>query len=213
MSLRVVLYAEGGRETGGAFDVPPRAGSTLVPDLHFGPAHFLFKRLLAHARGLPEGAVQFEAPLRIGTRVARGTELLDRSTLRRLLTWFDEAVRAPDLAIVLVDADGDSHRKNTLESHVEGLPVAKVIAVAVQEFETWLIADQNAVHAAMNATHSTLPDLESLPRREAKERLTQWCDASGRNDRDVRMTLAQTCALDSLERRCAAFATLIRELR
>jgi len=130
VTLRVVLYGEGGREVSGELGPPPRSGEVLI-EKALGPAHVLVRRCLELARGLPDKAVQFEAPVRDSrARVARGTALYaHRQTLRRLLTWADASMR-PELAIVLVDCDGFPRRKAELDEWVADLPVTKVIGVA-----------------------------------------------------------------------------------
>jgi hypothetical protein len=86
MSLRVVLYAEGGGETGGAG--PPPAPCTPLQEGDLGAGHILLRRCLEVAKKLPAAAVHFEAPLRTRrATVARGTALLDKQTLRQLFTW------------------------------------------------------------------------------------------------------------------------------
>lgn len=63
MSLTVVLYCEGSRESGAAGELPPPApGEELMED-ELGPAHVLARRVLAKARNLPEDAIRFTEPL------------------------------------------------------------------------------------------------------------------------------------------------------
>lgn len=186
---------------------------------HLGPAHQLVRRCVARAWKTPEQAVTFVAPLRTARGlIARGSHLLHRRTLRQLVTW---ARRAPRLAIVLVDEDGQADRRGTFRRHIEGLPSPphRIIAVARQEFEPWLIAD----HAAVVRSVSWAPDepgsRESLAPREAKELLIQWTAGAGAGTADLserrrraRLDLAHTVDLRKLDA-LASFRDFADDLR
>jgi hypothetical protein len=110
-----------------------------------GPGHLLVRRSLAAARGRPEGEIYFEEPLRTWRgSVARGSHLHNGRILKKLLTWARPELQ-PDLAIVLVDCDGDRQRKPRLTAALQDRVTPHVIGVAVQEFEPWLIADTACV--------------------------------------------------------------------
>src|SRR5947209_6964249 len=112
-AIRVVLYAEGSGETRGELALPLRPADTLVEEM-LGPAHLLARRALSAAKSVPENAIRFEQPLRTRRgRIARGSMLHDAQTLRELMTW-GAPQRRPDLALVLVDCDGDPGRKTRL---------------------------------------------------------------------------------------------------
>jgi hypothetical protein len=92
--IRVVLYAEGTRETFGApvsdtksdADWGTRAAGEIIPDEEQGPAQVLVRRILVEKNGIPEGAIQFEEGLRDRRgRVPRGSDFLRKTTLRQLL--------------------------------------------------------------------------------------------------------------------------------
>lgn len=209
--MRVVLYAEGAGEVGGG-TLPPAPGRTLWEDI-WGPAHFLITGALAFARHIPAKAIQFEQGLRIRGRLPKGSDLLSKKKLRQLLTWADPA-RRPELAIVLVDADGDSSRRDQLLALTEDLPVPKVIAVAVQEFESWLIADPDALARVVGpSAHLDRPP-ESLTRGEAKKLLADWCARTEeqRSGEEIRLSLAQVEPV-RLKDRSASYARLIDDLR
>jgi hypothetical protein len=140
--------------------------------------------------------------------------LHSRDTLQQLLTWPDEELM-PHLAIVLVDADGkQEERRQELNSAFESLVVEAVAAVALQEFEAWLIADGEAVKSVLRKPLAPPKSPESLARRQAKELLQQWSDAhaSSKDPADIRRQLAQECDLDTLARECPAFAEFLRGL-
>jgi len=213
VSLRVVLYAEGTGDTGGEFPVPrPRPGDHLVDDF-LGPAHLLVSRSIHAARPqLPTEAIRFEEPLRHGVRVARGSDLIHAPTVRRLLTWFPggPAVR-PDLAVVFVDRDGAQDRRAALIEAVRELPVSKVVGVAVEELESWLLGDPNAL-ARVLPSATPPPEIEGLPPRQAKLLLQQWSAGVQPTPWQIRKSLAHLCDLATLQQRCPSFARFAADL-
>ena len=142
--LRVVIYAEGAGELTGRDMSGPRG--TVLTEQQLGAAHLLVRRCLIHTQGLASEDVQFEEPLRSPRgQLARGSMLHSKTTLRPLLFWADEK-RQPDLAIVLVDADGkEKARREELSLALRDIPLTAIAAVAVQEFEAWRIADSQAL--------------------------------------------------------------------
>lgn len=208
---RVVVYAEGGREIGGLG--PPPSPNTPLGEEDLGPAHWLVRRALSLSRSLPEGAILFEEGLRVGHgRRPRGAQLLERERLRQLCTWADPR-RAPALVVIFVDNDGDVGRLARLTAFVEGVHVPVVIGVAVQEFESWLIADQRAASDATMIDCTEDRPIESLEPRVAKQRLQSAIAAQNeRRDRDIRNAIARTCDLAVVARRCPSFHALLTAL-
>jgi hypothetical protein len=97
---------------------------------------------------------------------------------------------------------------------VDGISLPHVIAVPMQEFEAWLIADHRAVARILSPAPDQPPAVESLSPRGAKTFLDQWTSAAT-NDPDpagVRLSLAQTCDLAVLDR-LSAFQTFRDDLR
>lgn len=212
MSFRVVLYAEGVGELGGG--IQPAPGDP-IPDEALGPAHDLVRRCLEVERRIPEAATTFVAPLRLRARQARGSDLLSRESLRQLLSW-PLKQRRPDLAVVLVDADGDSGRQKLLQDYVADLLISKVVGVAIQEFEAWLLADVSAVSSTLGRTLQTTAEPESLERRKAKGILNDWvAEHSQEKDKalQLRRQIARLSDLDLIGRRCRAFGDFRRALR
>lgn len=210
--MRLVLYAEGAGEVAGAGGLAWHTNSPLAED-SLGAAHELVRRCLAREDGgpLPPSAVQFIGPLRTGRgRIPRGSDLLDREKLRRLLTWMQPALQ-PDLAVVLVDEDGDASRKRAIENHVADLPVKKVVAVAIREFEAWLVADEAATGKAVGKTIDRTKDPETMAPGEAKSQWRGWM--SGGDELTARLNVARTLDLEVLSKRCRAFHTFRSELR
>ncbi len=154
---------------------------------------------------MPEGAVRFQRPLRTGRGlVPRGSQLLDKATLRRLLSW-PPGPRRPELAVVLLDADGDRQRGAAIEQAVGDLPVRRVIGLAVQEFEAWLISDEKAVSQAIGSPFPTQKAPERMKPREAKALLFDWIGRTGADDRTARLTIAAAADLGAIGSRCPAF--------
>ena len=213
--MRVVLYAEGGGETAGPGSYVPSPGDLLTPDDMLGPAHFLIRRCIRAKKSIPENAIHFESPLRTRGNVAKGSHLLDRSTLRQLLTWFRPEMR-PDLAIVLVDRDGVARRKTRLVSHIRDLDISapRLIAVAREEFEAWLLADHSAVQSVLGSSRNQGPYLERMEPGEAKGLLQRWFgECIPENDhRLARREIAQSCDLTTVQRRCPSFRAFLTDL-
>lgn len=208
---RVVLYGEGVLDTGGESAYLPTPLDPLAGE-HLGAAHILVRRALANARKIPHAAVQFLSPKRLRNgRPARGSDLLDRVTLRQLLAFPSEP-RRPTLAVVLVDQDGKVGRGAEIERHVDGLMVSRVVGVAVEEFEAWLIADDVRVGDVSGVASGTSPAPESLPPRAAKKHLDRALEQAGLDRLDARRRIAEACDLARLRERCPAFAEFSKRL-
>jgi hypothetical protein len=212
--LRVVVYAEGPGELSGSRSFQPAPGTPLAEE-ELGSAHLLVRRCLEKTRSLTPDTVRFEEPLRTSRgRLARGSLLHSRDTLRPLLFWAGP-VKQPDLALVLVDADGDDERQSLLDSAIEGVPVEAVVAVAIQEFEAWLVADPDALKVVLRQPLASPKPPEKPSRRQAKELLHRWCEqhAHSRDAAELRRDLARQCDLDTLAQKCTAFASFLRKLQ
>lgn len=184
-------------------------------DDFLGPAHVLVGRSITHARPrIPEGAIHFEMPLLNRLRDPRGNDLVHPETIRRLLTWFPGGRAArPDLAVILVDRDGLQERRTSLLEAVRDLPVTKVVGVAIEEFESWLVGDPGALSRVLPRSISP-PEIESLAPREAKDLLQRWTAGAhpNKNDVQVRKSLAAWCDLAMLQRRCPSFGRFLADL-
>lgn len=208
--LRVVVYAEGRGETAAEARLP--APLELLSDAHLGPAHILLRRAIARARNVDARAVEFLSPLTIRGRTAQGSDLHDPATVRKLLAFLRVI---PQLAIVLVDADGDvGARRRPLQDLLESRPFVVVHAIAVQEFESWLIADVSAASKVLNRRLDEAPEPDGMTRGDAKERWHSWSEHVNPVDRArTRAAVAEQLDIDLLARRSKSFARLLDDLR
>ena len=209
-ALRVVLYAEGGGETSGHAR-GSRAPGELIEEEALGAGHLLLRRAIASQHSISERALLLEEPLRTRGRIALGSDLQHERTLAQLLTWANPT-RQPDLALVLVDCDGEPGRKARLVDAVRERPVVKIVAVAIEEFEAWLIADHKAVLRVLGSNHDFPGPPESLARRAAKTHLQDWTSDAGKDRGEIRRTLARSSDLGVIASSCSAFAELLREI-
>ena len=163
---------------------------------------------------MPPEAISFVQPLRTSRgRLAVGSSLLDPATLRRLLVW-PIPKRGPDVSIVLVDEDGDPTRYKTLLGATTSLRRRRIIGVARQEFEAWLLADHVVVGRAVGTTLDMTADPENMQPGRAKEILMGWLADPARYDHRsaLRRTIAETADLAVVARRCAAFKRFLGDL-
>lgn len=85
--------------------------------------------------------------------------------------------------------------------------------MAREEFEAWLIADENAAGKVLNRTCARTPEPESLEPRAAKATIDQWVSSEPRRDRPrIRRDIAKHCDLEIVQRRCKAFDQLVSDL-
>ena len=215
MTLRVCVLAEG--EMGGGIGLPPAAGDRIHDD-RLTSTHALVRRAIASVSRVPDAAIVFEAPLRTGRgRVAHGSDLLDRTRLRRLLTWPRSDIR-PDLAVLLVDTDDAPNRKVMLRSFVSDLPISARLAIAAAkpELEAWLIADVAAIQIALpHVVTQVPPNPESLGPRAAKALLRDWITTRPdptSPETAMRKTIAELARLDELQRHCRSFQDFLDEI-
>lgn len=202
MTVRVVVHAEGGRETGAIAQRP--APGTALTDEQLGAAHALVRRCVVASTRVPDAAVQMLEPLRLGTgRVARGSDLLEPDAVRRLLAWPPN--KRPDLAVILVDADGRTDRLARLREWTNNALLRPAIGVAIQEFEAWLISDEVAVSRALDDSFPTPPTPESMAPGEAKRLLDAAIGRSRVDGHLARRSIAAIASLELIARRSPAF--------
>jgi hypothetical protein len=211
--LRVALYCEGAGESGGS-GYGVRVGDVLA-DEQLGAAHVLVRSALQFVDARRGAELQFVEPQRTASGRVVGGQLLLPKTLRKVLSWAD-AKRAPELAVVLVDEDGQSDRLSVLKRTVQGLhhPMA-AIGVAVREFESWLIADHRALARVTGQRIDNAFDVEALRPGEAKQHLNDVA-ASLRDERGVAAAhrrIAEQLDLAELKSRSKSFSRFVDEAR
>lgn len=217
MALRVVVYAEGAVELSGVPALPRAAGSSL-PEHEQGAAHVLVRRSIALVDPAHGEEVLFEEPLLVarGVRRPHGSDFLARKNLRQLLTW-PPSRRRPDMAVLLLDEDGDGSRLQLVKGFLDDpWPTPVAIGVAVREFESWLIGDMQAVRAALGGSPIDEPRLaEEMPRGRAKALLDGWIRSRGPADPDhaARKRIAEGLQLDVLAAASKSFKRFREELR
>ncbi len=205
MALRIVVYAEGAAETCGAESRLPAPGEPLSGP-HLGPLHRLVARCVRDDR--PQLDVTFLSPLRTqDATTVRGSMLRDRPReLRRLLT-FPDPRRRPELAVVLVDQDGDRGIRLRLRDAAGDSLTPWVLAVPIPEFEAWLLADVVTASRILGRPLDRPPDPESLACGAAKQLFFIWSTGgttlSTTPDlrtirRDARIEILEHCSLDLL---------------
>jgi hypothetical protein len=220
--MKVVVYAEGpgerlGRRTR-TFELPKKPGQILLEQHdELGAAHHLTRRSIAHVTQVPQDAVQFEEPLRHRAMIARGSHLTNPAVLPTLLVWPMSDMR-PELAVVFVDCDGRSDRKSKLERVISTLKprLKRVVAVAVQEFESWLIGDIAAVNTVLRLELDEPAAPEAMNPRGAKRLLADWIAQSERSQEDtlvLRSDIAKNCSLEQVASRSPSFEQFLDELR
>ena len=97
---------------------------------------------------------------------------------------------------MLVDEDGERDRRAKLEAAVQNLPVTAVVAIAVREFESWLLADTKAVAGATHKNPQPPANVEKMKPGDAKAKLTELCD--GQDGFAIRTAIAETADLEKL---------------
>ncbi len=217
-ALHIVVYAEGAAERlagRSSARLPTAPGHPLQEDEH-GPAHILVKRALAEVCERPPQSLTFDAPLRWRGRQPKGSDLLNERTLKMLLRW-PRPTLAPDLAVVLIDCDGEKDRKQRLEEVIAAPSRATqhVVAMSIQEFEAWLIADIQTVNDVLETTIDEPANPENMQPGDAKEAFLRWCnhEADNIDENDARCDIVRNLDFDTLSRRCSAFETFLSDIR
>jgi len=211
VELRVVLYSEGHAESGGEDSSLPPPGAPLDPG-HLGAAHLLVERCLLSKLVGQDVAVRFLSPLRLpdDARIPRGSDLLKRKTVRRLVASFGRGLD-PDLVVVLVDTDGDTQRRTLLVRFIDEPPVKhllrSIVGAAQQAFEAWLLGDPKAADEIAGEAVSATEHPETLSPDEAKQSLATILTLARRRTPDglssdlaARRKLATIVRLEDLRR-------------
>lgn len=195
------------------------AGSSASMFVQSAGIHFRLDSLRSanHVAQAKAVDLRFGAPLAYERRRAMGSELLQPRVLKRLLQWPLADLR-PDLAVVLVDRDGDTARERQLRETVAAARHAAtpptVIAVAVEEIEAWLLSDTAALASVLSdgsapsAPEKMSPgaaktELEARINRQTNEVADRWA---------LRVRLAHVLDLDRVARASRSFDGFRKEL-
>ncbi len=174
-----------------------------------GPAHILTRRALA---ALDVDAVRFDSPARLRGRLPVGSDLHKPARLRQLLTWANPRLQ-PHLAIVMIDQDGDRGRRKLLDDIRETLLLQVVLAVSVQEFESWLLADRECLGEIVSSLGRGTSKPETLKRGEAKKRLANALSEEELDHAETRLRIVSECDLEVLAKRCPSFSRYMSDLK
>lgn len=209
----MVVYAEGPGDLGTlTWDLSPK--DSLQPD-DFGPAHIIVQRVLTEGAQIPPPAINFIEPLRTKTGArAYGSQLLKPGILNEILAgWLLD----PPLVVLLVDSDDSPPVERTviLKEALERNSLRGAVGVAVREFESWLVADSQAINKVVGAGSNSFLNPENLNCGEAKESLQRWIRAIAHPDRkviDIRREIAVAMNLDTVSSVCPSFRAFRKAL-
>lgn len=204
----MVVHAEGPGDLGKANrDLFP--GDSLLKDA-WGPVHILVQRILSEGAQIPAPAIDFVEPYRTGKAgaIAKGSQLLKAKILDEILVnW---RLSQP-LIILLVDSDNQppAERAAILEAALKRNSLVGAVGIAVKEFESWLIADAQAIRKIIgNNVHHDFQTPEALACGEAKQQLQKWIQDIAHPSRqliDIRRELANAMNLDVVANLCPSF--------
>ncbi len=114
--------------------------------------------------------------------------------------------------LVFVDRDGKVGRERQLNEAIKDLRIPNALGVAIESFESWLLADTSAVVELLRPAAGPSANPESLPPGEAKRLLQQWCVDAGQDPLSLRRDLARHVDLGALRECCTSFAVFQRAL-
>ena len=119
---------------------------------------------------------------------------------------------------MLIDRDGDAKRRRDMKKYVSDLSLdpPRVLGIAREEFEAWLVADAETVGNVLQVTLNRTKSPESMKPRQAKEILEQWIAKQQQNSpkRQIRKKIALNCDLGVLKQRCKwGFARFAEDLQ
>lgn len=174
--LRIGLLAEGKTELGNSiFSLTPQEGGKIIPREKEGALHTLIRRELdkigfacdfVHRHPQYPSRKKAKKPM-----VRQGYTILERKYLqKRVIAWKPQEV---DVIIIVVDADNIlEERQKKLESALETIrdnhldinekPINDKSSggLAIQNFETWLLADSATVEKTLGVDIPRLNNLE-----------------------------------------------------
>ena len=87
-----------------------------------------------------------------------------------------------------------------------------MVAVAIQEFEAWLIAAHATTQKVLETALDTPPNPEKMATGEAKERWQLWLQNSQGEHLDLGRAIVTACDLSEIARRCPSFQRFEKDL-
>lgn len=219
IAMRIVVFCEGTAESGAlrrSFVSPNQP----LPEEQIGPAHLLVQRCISREWGLTRDDMQFTSPPllvshRRNPRLPVGSDLRTGKNLIRLLrAWVREA-DVPDLALILIDQDGDRQIRTELQNAIraDSPCIRWILAVAIEEFESWLLADASALSQVFsNGARIQRP--EELGPRRAKTRITGFQPIDPTSTLPTRhRRIVELMDLEIVREACPSFADFLRDLK
>ncbi len=192
---KILLVAEGKHEHGGALQ-------QLVSRVLGGNHEFKADRLA-------------NSPIRVHGK--------GRGYKKKAISWLKEAQnRGYDALVLLVDRDGNMDRELEIESAQQysvtngDKPFPRAIGVAVEMFDAWIFADEQALSRVVGTTIPTQQDPEEITDPKEHLRLLLQSKAGRTPDAELYGDVARQTELAKLRSRCprgfGTFAQRIEEM-
>lgn len=212
----LVVHAEGPGDLGSpSYEIAPR--ESLMPE-ELGPAHILIQRILSEELQIPAKAIDFLEPLRTNdNNRPYGSKLLNARVLDEILIGWSIRPSDQPLVVLLVDSDEQppKTRCQILEDALSRNLLEGAVGVAVKEFETWLVADTQAVAQVVGMAQPNVTRPENLECGEAKTLLNQWIRPAvnpARQPLDIRRELVVSMDLSVVAEVCPSFREFQQQL-
>jgi hypothetical protein len=235
-SLRIGLLAEGEAELGPSVPyLKPEEGGKPIEPSQEGALHTLIRRELTRIN-IPDCQFIHRHPSiqeQRKSQVRRGHSILESRYLAQMtIAWQPKEV---DLIVIVVDADDVfEERKRNLakalavlrDNHIDAdgnlIPDRSAGGLAIQNFETWLLADTDTVSRLLDVPIALIDHIENSantkPIMEAAIIESIYLKHQGGNQRPllVRWDLANYLDLDVMQSRCpegyGAFSKALRSI-
>ena len=123
-----------------------------------------------------------------------------------------------DAIILVIDQDGERSRRHQINKAQdgEGFGHPHALGVAIERFNAWMLADEQALSVALGHPVQTQPDPESIKDPKAQCKTLHDNSPSDRALREVYEIVATETRLDTLRQRCpkgfAPFAERVEAL-
>lgn len=138
---------------------------------------------------------------------------------KRALGWVRYAEQNGHDAIVLViDRDGDDNRRDGINAAQkdERVQFPRALGVAIEAFDAWMLADEQALSKALGVTVQRDPDPEAIRHPKAELKRVAVGAGAGQPHRGTYADIAGICDLAVIEDRCPTgfrpFAQRVRAL-